>query len=83
VASWFTRVSQTDDVRSSQSPLCRATLALGRFDNEEHACLGQQARDWLKADLNLWAEQAGSEDAKVRKAVHRSRRQQLGKEAQS
>jgi serine/threonine-protein kinase len=55
---------------------CAAALAgcgqgqdADQLDDKERVRLRQQARDWLKADLALWAKQAESDDPKAREVV--------------
>jgi hypothetical protein len=42
-----------------------------QLDDQQRARLRQQARDWLKADLDRWAPQAESDNPKERDAVQK------------
>jgi serine/threonine protein kinase/Tfp pilus assembly protein PilF len=64
-----------DDMRQLHryNAACAAALAgcgqgqdADQLDMKERVRLRQQARDWLKADLALWARQAASDDPKAR-----------------
>jgi serine/threonine-protein kinase len=60
---------------------CAAALAgcgqgadAGRLDDQGRARLRQQARDWLRDDLVLWAKQGDNDEAKARAAVQQTLR---------
>jgi tetratricopeptide (TPR) repeat protein len=70
-----------DDLRVPHryNAACAAALAAAGqgedakdLDDKERARLRQQARDWLAADLALWTNQAGGDDAKVRDAAQKT-----------
>jgi serine/threonine-protein kinase len=47
----------------------------GGLEEKERTRLRDQARDWLKADLALWAKRVDGGDAKAREAVHEQMKQ--------
>jgi eukaryotic-like serine/threonine-protein kinase len=51
---------------------CRQGVDAAGLDDKECARLRQQAREWLAADLALWAKQANSADANARKLVEKT-----------
>jgi tetratricopeptide (TPR) repeat protein len=69
---------RADDLQQAHryNAACAAALAgcgqgkdADQLDEKQRARLRQQARDWLKADLALWAKQAASDDPKAREVV--------------
>jgi tetratricopeptide (TPR) repeat protein len=73
-----------EDLRESHRyhAACAAALAgdgrgedAGKLDNQERARLRQQARDWLKADLALWAERAESDKPQDREGAQKQLKQ--------
>jgi tetratricopeptide (TPR) repeat protein len=73
-----------DDLKAAHryNAACSAALAAAgkgldadKLDDEERTRLRQQALDWLKADLALWAKQADSKNPKEREAVQQQLKQ--------
>jgi serine/threonine protein kinase/tetratricopeptide (TPR) repeat protein len=70
-----------DDLRQAHryNAACAAALAgcgqgkdADQLDDQGRARLRQQARDWLQADLALWAKQAAKDDPKERERVRQT-----------